>query len=78
MMNENELFREAALRICGNLEIDEALRELLLFLQGVMPVANIYLQHYDDDYHAMRTIAYASKSESGKLDLLTPLSETAR
>lgn len=78
MMNENELFREAALRICGNLEIDEALRELLLFLQGVMPVANIYLQHYDDDYHAMRTIAYASKSEYGKLDLLTPLSETAR
>ena len=35
MMNENELFREATLRICGNLEIDEALRELLLFLQGL-------------------------------------------
>ena len=33
MKNEDELFREATLKICGNLEIDEALHELLLFLQ---------------------------------------------
>ena len=78
MMNDNELFREATLRICGNLEIDEALHELLLFLKEVMPVSNIYLQHYDEDYQAMRTIAHASESGYGKLDLLTPLSETSR
>lgn len=62
-MNANKLFREATLRICGNLEIDEALQQLLLFLREVMPVSSIYLQHYDDDYHAMRTIAYAGKSD---------------
>ena len=78
MMNENKLFREATLRICGNLEIDQALSELLQFLQEVMPVSQIYLQHYDADYQAMRTIAYANKSAQGKLDLLTPLSEAAR
>jgi formate hydrogenlyase transcriptional activator len=78
MKNEDELFREATLRICGNLEIDEALHELLLFLQEVMPVAKIYLQHYDEDYHAMRTIAYSSGTAYGKLDLLTPLTEAAR
>lgn len=77
-MNEDKLFREATLRICGNLEIDEALRALLLFLREVMPVSNIYLQHYDADYQAMRTIAYASDSGYGKLDLLTPLSKVAR
>lgn len=77
-MNEDKLFREATLRICGNLEIDEALRELLLFLADVMPVSHIYLQHYDADYQAMRTIAYASESGHGKLDLLTPLSKTAQ
>jgi len=76
--SEDELFREATLRICGNLEIDEALHELRLFLQEVMPVAKIYLQHYDHDYHAMRTIAYASAAGYGKLDLLTPLTEAAR
>ena len=78
MKGENELFREATLRICGNLEIDEALHALLLYLKDFMPVSSIYLQHYDDDYHAMRTIAHASESGYGKLDLLTPLSETAR
>jgi len=77
-MNNNELFREATLRICRNLQIEEALHELLLFLQEVMPVSYIYLQHYDVDYHAMRTIAYASESGHGKLDLLTPLSKDAR
>ena len=76
-MNDNELFREATLRICGNLEIEEAMKQLLLFLKEVMPVDRIYLQHYDDDYHAMRTIAFASDTEYGKLDLLTPLSDTA-
>ena len=77
-MNEDKLFREATVRICGNLEIDEALRELFLLLTDVMPVSCIYLQHYDDDYHAMRTIAYANRSGFGKLDLLTPLSEEGR
>ncbi|MGI9536877.1 MAG: sigma 54-interacting transcriptional regulator, partial [Desulfocapsaceae bacterium] len=77
-MNEDKLFREATLRICGNLEIDEALQELILFLTDVMPVSHIYLQHYDPDYQAMRTIAYASESSHGKLDLLTPLSKTAQ
>ncbi|MBT8347273.1 MAG: sigma 54-interacting transcriptional regulator [Desulfofustis sp.] len=78
MKSENELFREATLRICGNLEIDEALHALLMYLLDFMPVSNIYLQHYDDAYQAMRTIAYSSESGYGKLDLLTPLSETAR
>ena len=78
MKGENELFREATLRICGNLEIDAALHALLTYLLDFMPVSSIYLQHYDDAYHAMRTIAHASESGHGKLDLLTPLSETAR
>lgn len=77
-MDENILFREATLKICGNLEIEDALKELRLFLKDVMPVSKIFLQHYDAAYHAMRTIAYASESGFGKLDLLTPLSEKAR
>lgn len=76
-MNQNQLFREATLKICGNLEIEEAMRELLQFLRKIMPVSNIFLQHYDRNYHSMRTIAFASESDYGKLDLLTPLSETA-
>jgi transcriptional regulator with GAF, ATPase, and Fis domain len=76
-MNKNELFPEATLKICGNLEIEEAMRELLQFLRKMMPVSNIFLQHYDKNYQSMRTIAFANESDYGKLDLLTPLSETA-
>ena len=76
-MDENDFFRQAALGICGNLEIEEAMQTLLRFLKGAMPVTKIFLQYYDHDYNAMRSIAYASETECGKLDLLTPLSKTA-
>lgn len=76
-MDKNEFFRQTALRICGNLEIEEALHILLQFLKEFMPVTKIYLQHYEHDYHAMRSIAYADETEYKKLDLLTPLSKTA-
>ena len=76
-MDKNEFFREATLRICGNLEIEEALHTLIRFLRTSMPVAKIFLQHYDQNLQAMRTIAYADEKECKKLDLLTPLSKTA-
>ncbi len=77
-MDKNEFFREATLRICGNLEIEMALQTLISLLRAVMPVTRIFLQHYDRDFLCMRTIAYADEKECSKLDLLTPLSKTAR
>ena len=77
-MDKNEFFRQAALRICGNLEIEEAMQRLLQLLKEVMPVTKIFLQYYDHDYNAMRSIAYANETECGKLDLLTPLSKVAQ
>lgn len=77
-MDKNDFFRRATLRICGNLEIEEALQDLLRLLKGVIPVSKVYLQYYDQDYAAMRTIAYASETECQKLDLLTPLSKLAK
>lgn len=77
-MDENEFFRQATLRICENLEIEEAMQTLLRFLIEVMPVTKIFLQKYDHGYNAMRSIAYANQTECRKLDLLTPLSKDAR
>jgi hypothetical protein len=37
-LDEHEFFREATLRICGNLEIEEALFSSFQFLREVMPV----------------------------------------
>jgi transcriptional regulator with GAF, ATPase, and Fis domain len=77
-MNENKFFREAVLRICGNLDIEVALNELLQLLKGVMPVTTLFIQVYDRGYNAMRTIAFANQKEYGVLDQLTPLSKTAQ
>jgi transcriptional regulator with GAF, ATPase, and Fis domain len=77
-MEENEFFRQATLCICGNLEIEEALQSSLRYLQKVMPLDRMFLQYYDIDFEAMRTIATATQTECSKLDLLTPLSAEAR
>ena len=77
-MDENEFFRQAALRICGNLEIEEAMQSCLQFLNKVMPLDRMFLQCYDFGFEAMRTIATATQSECSKLDLLTPLSKVAQ
>ena len=77
-MDENEIFREATLRICGNLEIEEALQSSLKYLQNFIPLDRIFLQYFDPDFNSMRTIASATTEECCKLDLLTPLSAEAR
>jgi transcriptional regulator with GAF, ATPase, and Fis domain len=77
-MDENEFFRQATLRICGNLEIEEAMRMLLQFLENHMPVSRFFLQRLDHDFNAMRTIAYANQEGCGKSNLLTPLSKDAQ
>ena len=77
-MGTSEFFREATLRICGNLDIEVSLQSTLLFLQNYIPLDRLYLQYFDQDYGAMRIIATATASECEKMDLLTPLSKQAQ
>lgn len=76
-MEKNEFFRQVVLRICGNLEIEQAMHSLLHLLKDYLPVSRMILQHYDRNYQAMRTIADADETGGNKLDLLTPLSKVA-
>lgn len=77
-MAENEFFREATYRICGNLEIEGALISSLNFLRREMPVDRILLQLYEEDLNSMRTVAVATPMKAKKIDLLTHLSPEAR
>ena len=77
-MTINDFFRQATLSICGNLEIEKALQSCLLLMREVMPVDIIFLEYYDAEYGAMRTIAKATSTECSKLDLITPLSDEAK
>ena len=76
-MDKNEFYRQASVRICGNLEIEEALYSTIQFLRNTMPVSRMFLEHYSKDLKSNRTIAIATLTEGKKVDLLTPLSPKA-
>jgi transcriptional regulator with GAF, ATPase, and Fis domain len=76
-MDENEFFREATLRICGNLEIENAMHSLLLYLKDLIPVARIYYSYYDDALQSMRIFAYADEKMGKRLDQIVLLSKDA-
>ncbi|MBW1983797.1 MAG: sigma-54-dependent Fis family transcriptional regulator [Deltaproteobacteria bacterium] len=76
-MDENEFFRQATLKLCGNLEIKEALFSTLHFLRNVMPVDGIALQYYDKGLKSVQDIAAVTKTEKNILDFLVPISSNA-
>lgn len=75
---KEEIFHRSTLKICGNLRIEKALQSTIKLLQKVMPVDEMYLEYYDPQFKAMRTIAKATASSSEALNLLTPLSSPAQ
>jgi transcriptional regulator with GAF, ATPase, and Fis domain len=77
-MDKNVFFREATLRICGNLEIEEAMFSTLNFLEQSMPATIMFLERYEERLTATRTIAKATLEKGESLDLLTPLSPSAQ
>ena len=78
MIDDNEFFRNAALRICGNLEIEEAMCTCVRYMREFLPVDRMFLQVYEPDLGAMRTVATATAENGRKVDLLTPLAEESR
>jgi len=77
-MDKNEFFREATIRICGNLEIEQALHSTLKFIHGLIPVDIILLEYFDLGKKAMRTLAKATIESGQKIDLFTHISENAQ
>ena len=77
-MTDNEFFREATIKICGNLDIEESIFETLEFLKARMPVTIMFLEYYEIHLGCTRTIARADAGGGRQVDLLTPLSPQAR
>jgi len=77
-IKESDFFKEATLRICGNLEIENALHSLLLYLKNFMPVVRMYLSYYDETLQSTTIIAHADEKMSEKLDLIVPLPQGAK
>jgi transcriptional regulator with GAF, ATPase, and Fis domain len=77
-LDEYEFFRQVTLRICGNLNIEEAMFSTLKYLNQSMPATIMFLERYEESLTATRTIAKATLEKGENVDLLTPLSPAAQ
>ncbi len=75
--NENDFFREATLKICGNLALEQALFDALLYIRDFLPVDVFFMEYFDPESSAARTIARADRKGGVPLDLLTPIPSKA-
>ena len=78
MVDDNEFFRDATLSICSSLEIEGAMSACVRAMQNFLPVDRMFLQVYEPELGAMRTVATATAEDGEKADLLTPLAEETR
>ena len=78
MIDENQFFRGATLRICGNLAIEEALREWASYIGRFIPADRVFLQVFEPHLAAMRTLATATAEAGETVDQLTPLGDDSR
>jgi transcriptional regulator with GAF, ATPase, and Fis domain len=78
MIDENEFFRQATLRICGNLDIEFAMQECLIFLRSYMPADRLQLSLYDRGLSALRTIAIATPTEASRVNTVLPLDDEGK
>jgi transcriptional regulator with GAF, ATPase, and Fis domain len=76
-LHDREFFREATMRICGNLEIEDGLRATIQFLSEHMPADVIYLERHEKDLSSMRVVARANAEKGESMDALIPYSEEA-
>ena len=73
VIDENSFFREATLRICGNLDFEIALQKCLIYLKSFIPAFRIGVTLYDQGLNAIRMIAGATFLEAKKYNTIWPL-----
>jgi len=58
-IDSNVFFRQAAIRICGNLDIEAAMADCLYYIKEFLPADSMTLRHYDAGLDALKTVAVA-------------------
>ena len=64
-MDRDQLFREATIRICGRLQLSEAVQDALEYLRQFIPAETLGFRVYDYKSGEVRTIARAAIGEAG-------------
>ncbi len=76
-MDKNKFFKEATLRICGNLKIEEAIYSALEYIRTEILIDRMFLQYYDRKMKQMRIIAHATPEGSKSVNWVVPISNEA-
>jgi transcriptional regulator with GAF, ATPase, and Fis domain len=61
VMNGNDFFREFTLRICGSLDLDDALWRCFLYVRGILPADELILTVYDPSFGSLDVVAKADE-----------------
>lgn len=78
MIDKNEFFREATLRLCSSLEVEKALFSCLEFLKDHLPADHLVLQVYEPALGSMRLAARADHDSAHQIDKLVLLPENSK
>lgn len=71
--NENQFFREATLRICGSLEIEQALWRSYMYIRDFIPADRMTLSYYDKKQRVIVIYASATLEGGRNIGLKIPL-----
>lgn len=77
-VDENVFFREATLRICSSLNIEEALRNCFEYIKHYIPIRGMYMHTYNTDLNLTRLIAVVRDGISEKPDRILYLPKKGR
>ncbi len=72
-INENEFFRDVAMRIGRSLRLSKGLQRTLLYLKGLMPADALLLSIYVPELHFLKGIAMATVDETREQDTEPPI-----
>lgn len=78
MIDTNQFFREATLRLCSELEVEKALLSCLAFIKDHLPADYLVLQIYEPALGSMRLVAIADHASARQINKLVPLPTEAK
>lgn len=77
-VDESKFFREATMRICGTLEIEQAMQSCLQYLSRYLPATHLAFHIYERELGIVETIAMVTATSCQAISLRTPLPARGR
>ncbi|HMB31212.1 MAG TPA: sigma 54-interacting transcriptional regulator [Desulfohalobiaceae bacterium] len=78
MVDSNDFFKEATLRICGSLDVEVSLWESFQFLRNYLPADEMMLNIYSPDEGNLRVLAQATPEGGKWINRIIPLPNEVR